>query len=143
MNRIRTLIITLLLTLFGCTGNAQQGSDKNNLTIATFAGGCFWCVEADFEKASTGIVKVISGYSGGTLANPTYKKVSAGGTGHLEVVQVHYDPNVISYDTLLELFWRQIDPTDDKGQFVDRGDSYRTAIFWHDEAQRAAAERSK
>ncbi len=96
--------------------------------VATFAGGCFWCVESDFEKLS-GVTEAISGYTGGHTENPTYKQVSAGGTGHLEAVQVYYDPKKISYDQLLHSFWRQIDPTDNQGQFVDRGDSYRPAIF--------------
>ena len=112
------------------------------LEVATFAGGCFWCVEADFDKVP-GVVKTISGYTGGAVENPTYKQVSAGGTGHLEAVEVHYDPTRVSYDYLLEAFWRMINPTDAGGQFVDRGDSYTTAIFYHDEEQKRAAEQSK
>ena len=102
----------------------------------------FRSVESDFEKLN-GVVEVISGYSGGLLENPTYKQVSAGGTGHVEAVQVYYDPKVISYDQLLDGFWRQVNPTDNGGQFVDRGAHYRTLIFYHDEQQRATAERSK
>ena len=110
--------------------------------FATFAGGCFWCVEADFEKVP-GVISAVSGYTGGQLEKPSYKQVSAGGTGHLEAVQVHYDPDRISYEGLLQAFWRMINPTDPGGQFVDRGHQYSTAIFVHDDSQRAAAERSK
>jgi peptide methionine sulfoxide reductase msrA/msrB len=116
--------------------------DKENLETATFAGGCFWCVESDFEKAD-GVIEVISGYAGGHMKNPTYKDVSSGGTGHLEVIQIHYDPHAISYEMLLDILWRHVDPTDPGGQFVDRGPQYRTAIFYHTEEQRRAAERSK
>jgi peptide methionine sulfoxide reductase msrA/msrB len=99
--------------------------------VATFAGGCFWCVEADFDKVP-GVVKTISGYTGGKVKNPTYKQVTRGGTGHLEAVEVHYDPDQVSYEGLLHAFWRMINPTDAGGQFVDRGESYTTAIFYHD-----------
>jgi peptide methionine sulfoxide reductase msrA/msrB len=116
--------------------------NKENLETATFAGGCFWCVESDFEKAD-GVVEVVSGYAGGHVKNPTYKDVSSGGTGHLEVVQVHYNPDAITYKALLEIFWRHVDPTDPGGQFADRGPQYRTAIFYHTEEQRLTAEASK
>ena len=106
--------------------------------LATFAGGCFWCVEADFEKVP-GVLEVISGYTGGRLANPTYEQVSGGGSGHIESVQLRYDPEQISYDGLLQAFWRMIDPTDAGGQFVDRGQQYSTAIFCHDEDQQRRA----
>lgn len=109
---------------------------------ATFAGGCFWCVEADFEKVP-GVIEVISGYTGGKENNPSYEEVSSGSTGHLEAVQVVYDPEKVSYSGLLDVFWRQVDPTDPGGQFVDRGPQYRTAIFYHDEEQRRLAEESK
>jgi peptide methionine sulfoxide reductase msrA/msrB len=112
------------------------------LRVATFAGGCFWCTEADFEKAP-GVVKVISGYTGGTKENPTYEEVSAGTTGHVEAVQVYYDPAKVTYEELLDYFWRHIDPTDSGGQFVDRGSQYRGVIFYHDEEQRRLAEKSK
>ncbi len=112
------------------------------LEVATFAGGCFWCVEADFDKVP-GVVKTISGYTGGKVENPTYKQVSAGGTGHLESVEVYYDPNRVSYEYLLEAFWRMVNPTDAGGQFVDRGDQYATAIFYHNDEQKRAAEQSK
>jgi len=112
------------------------------LKLATFAGGCFWCSESDFEKIE-GVHAVISGYAGGDTVNPTYEQVSSGGTRHLECIQVHYDPEKVTYLKLLEHFWRHIDPTDAGGQFVDRGSQYRSAIFYHDAAQRKAAEESK
>jgi peptide methionine sulfoxide reductase msrA/msrB len=115
---------------------------KENLETATFAGGCFWCVESDFEKVD-GVVAVISGYAGGHVENPTYKEVSSGGTGHLEVVQIHFDPDIITYKELLDVFWRHVDPTDPDGQFADRGPQYRTAIFYHTNKQRRVAEASK
>ncbi len=113
-----------------------------NTAVATFAGGCFWCVESDFEEVP-GVVEAISGYTGGETPNPTYEQVSSGTTGHLEAVQVRYDPDVISYDGLLAAFWRMIDPTDGGGQFSDRGHEYTTAIYYHDDGQRQAAEQSR
>ncbi|MEW6667208.1 MAG: peptide-methionine (R)-S-oxide reductase MsrB [Thermodesulfobacteriota bacterium] len=115
---------------------------QNESAGAVFAGGCFWCVESDFEKLP-GVSAVISGYSGGQKENPTYQEVSSGGTGHVEAVQVFYDPQKITYDELLEVFWRHVDPTDGGGQFVDRGPQYRTVIFYKDGEQKAAAEKSK
>jgi len=112
------------------------------LETATFAGGCFWCMEPPYEKVD-GVKEVISGYTGGHKKNPTYEEVSAGKTGHAEAVQVIYDPARITYSELLDIFWRQIDPTDRGGQFVDRGSQYRTAIFYHSEEQKRMAERSK
>lgn len=109
---------------------------------ATFAGGCFWCVESDFEKVP-GVSRVISGYSGGPERNPTYEQVSAGATGHLEAVQIFFDPSQVTYGQLLEYFWRHVDPTDPGGQFVDRGRQYRSAVFYHNEEQRKTAEESK
>jgi peptide methionine sulfoxide reductase msrA/msrB len=109
---------------------------------ATFAGGCFWCLEADFEKLH-GVEKAVSGYTGGHTENPSYKEVSTGTTGHAEAVQVYYDPSKITYQELLEFFWQHIDPTDPGGQFADRGSQYRTAIFYHDEEQRRLSEESK
>ena len=119
------------------------GGDRNVvLRTAVFAGGCFWCVEADFEKVP-GVVEAISGYAGGHQDNPTYEEVSAGGTGHLESVEVRYDPAKVSYRDLLDAFWRHVDPTDPGGQFVDRGPQYRSAIFYGDEEQKRLAEESK
>jgi peptide methionine sulfoxide reductase msrA/msrB len=116
-------------------------TDKN-IETATFAGGCFWCSESDFEKVE-GVIEVISGYTGGRKEDADYQRVSAGVTGHYEAVQVQYDPARISYEQLLEVFWRHIDPTDSGGQFVDRGSQYRSAIFYHNEAQKQLAEASK
>ncbi|MCX7678267.1 MAG: peptide-methionine (S)-S-oxide reductase MsrA [Spirochaetes bacterium] len=109
---------------------------------ATFAGGCFWCMEPPFEKIS-GVIRVRVGYTGGYVNNPSYEDVSSGKTGHFEAVEITYDPSAVDYSTLLEVFWRNIDPTDCDGQFADRGQQYRTAIFYHDEKQRRKAEKSK
>ncbi|MBN1290701.1 MAG: peptide-methionine (R)-S-oxide reductase MsrB [Candidatus Latescibacteria bacterium] len=109
---------------------------------ATFAGGCFWCMEYPFEKF-TGVLEVVSGYTGGFKDNPTYGEVSRGSTGHLEAVEITYNPSKITYSELLDIFWKQINPTDEHGQFVDRGSQYRTAIFYHNEEQRQLAEKSK
>ena len=110
--------------------------------VATFAGGCFWCMEPPYDKLP-GVTATISGYMGGRTANPTYEQVSSGSTGHTEVVQVVYDPKKVSYEKLLEVFWVNVDPTVRNRQFCDSGTQYRTAIFVHDEAQRKAAEGSK
>jgi peptide methionine sulfoxide reductase msrA/msrB len=117
-------------------------NSERKIRQATFAGGCFWCMEADFAKLP-GVVKVISGYTGGLTENPNYAEVCSGKTGHLKAVQVHYDPAAMSYKVLLGVFWRHIDPTDPGGQFVDRGPQYQTAIFYHDDEQRGLAEESK
>ncbi len=113
----------------------------SGVAIATFAGGCFWCVESDFEKVP-GVHKAISGYSGGSVEHPTYDQVSSGKTKHTEAVQVYYDPKVISYEGLLQALWRRIDPTDGNGQFSDRGKQYRPAVFYNNDDERKAAERS-
>ncbi|MEJ2157059.1 MAG: peptide-methionine (S)-S-oxide reductase MsrA [Desulfobacteraceae bacterium] len=113
-----------------------------HLEIATFAGGCFWCVESEFGKCK-GIEDATSGYCGGHTKNPTYEEVCSGRSGHLEAVQLKFDPVILPYDQLLEIFWQQVDPTDPDGQFVDRGSQYRTAIFFHDDHQRRVAEASK
>jgi peptide methionine sulfoxide reductase msrA/msrB len=110
--------------------------------LATFAGGCFWCMVSPFEE-QPGIIQVISGYTGGHKENPTYKEVCSETTGHYEAVQITFNPSVFPYEKLLDIFWRQIDPTDTGGQFHDRGESYRTAIFWHNDEQRKLAEESK
>jgi methionine-S-sulfoxide reductase len=117
-------------------------SSDEKLKKATFAGGCFWCMEPPFDKLD-GVVSTTSGYAGGAEKNPTYEAVSAGATGHAEVVQVVYDPEKISYETLLDVFWRNIDPTTRDRQFVDAGAQYRSAIFYHDEEQKRLAEASK
>ena len=113
-----------------------------NLKVATFAGGCFWFIEASLE-AREGVIDAISGYTGGTVENPTYAQVTSGQTGHLEAVQAYYNPEIVTYEELLDIFWRSIDPTDNEGQFADKGSQYRTAIFYHDEEQRTLAEESK
>jgi peptide methionine sulfoxide reductase msrA/msrB len=110
--------------------------------LATFAGGCFWCMVSPFDGMS-GIVKVVSGYTGGHKQNPTYEQVCSKETGHCEAVQITFDPEKISYDQLLEVYWRQIDPTDPGGQFFDRGEPYHTAIFFHNEGQKQNADASK
>jgi len=118
---------------------AAEGSQNAK---ATFAGGCFWCMEEVYEKVE-GVVSVISGYTGGHLANPTYEQVSAGGTGHAESVEVIYDPHKVTYQHLLEVFWRNIDPTTPNAQFCDQGSQYRSAIFYHDETQKRFIDESK
>ena len=152
MKAFYILIILILfgLILFGFQkmDNSKQETSKvmdnnyDNFPRATFAGGCFWCVESDFEKVD-GVIAAISGYTGGHTENPTYKQVTAGRSGHAEAVQVIYDPQKVTYKELLDVFWRQIDPTDAGGQFVDRGSSYRSAIFYHDDEQKRLAEESK
>jgi len=143
-----TLLIGLLLFGFQKSNVKQDEksplmkAEPKNLKTATFAGGCFWCVESDFEKVE-GVVEAISGYAGGHQENPTYKEVSAGGTGHTEAVEIRYDPDKITYKELLDVFWRHMDPTDAGGQFVDRGSQYRPAIFYHNEEQKRIAEESK
>jgi len=134
----------LILTLAIAIGFFAHNSPSNAapLQTAVVAGGCFWCVQSDFERVK-GVKSAVSGFTGGTLANPTYKQVSHGGTGHFESVKITFDPDQISYDQLLNLFFRSIDPTDPGGQFCDRGDTYRTAIFVKNDAQRAAAEKAK
>jgi peptide methionine sulfoxide reductase msrA/msrB len=124
------------------TTASSNMNQESKLEKATFAGGCFWCTESDFEKVD-GVVEAISGYIGGLKADPTYEEVSAGGTGHAEAVQILYDPSKITYRQLLDVFWRHIDPTDPGGQFVDRGSQYRSAIFYHSDQQKREAEASK
>lgn len=109
---------------------------------ATFAGGCFWCMVSPFEE-QPGIGGIVSGYSGGHVENPTYEQVKTGTTGHFEVVEITFDPEIFPYERLLELYWQQIDPTDPDGQFHDRGPQYRTAIFYHNDKQKELAEKSK
>jgi peptide methionine sulfoxide reductase msrA/msrB len=150
---MKILFLSLLVMLIGISGcqksDIVQQEVRNDMTKedvttrkATFAGGCFWCTEADFEKLP-GVVKVLSGYTGGSKENPTYEGVSSGTTGHVEVIQVYYDPSKITYEELLDFFWKHIDPTDKGGQFVDRGSQYRSAIFYHDEEQKRLAETSR
>ena len=121
---------------------AAPGADAGKLEKATFAGGCFWCMEEAFDKVE-GVVSTTSGYTGGRTKAPTYEEVSAGGTGHAESVEVLYDPAIVPYAKLLNVFWRNIDPTTPDRQFCDQGNQYRPAIFYHDETQKRLAEESK
>lgn len=120
----------------------KQFDDNNKYNLATFAGGCFWCMVAPFQQTE-GVIKVESGYTGGAQENPTYKEVCSGTTGHCEAVQVTFDPSLVTYEQLLDTYWRQIDPTDPGGQFADRGQTYQSAIFYHNEEQKKQAEKSK
>jgi peptide-methionine (S)-S-oxide reductase len=120
----------------------MEQSTELKYEIATFAGGCFWCMISPFKKVQ-GVLDTRSGYTGGHVENPTYKEVKAQTTGHYEAVQIAFDPNVVSYEKLLQVFWRQIDPMDAEGQFQDRGESYRAAIFYENEEQKIKAETSK
>jgi peptide-methionine (S)-S-oxide reductase len=123
-------------------GGSAQAADPRQFETATLAGGCFWCVESDFDKVE-GVISTTSGYTGGHAKNPTYKQVSAGGTGHAEAVQIVYDPAKVTYAELLEVYWRNIDPTTPNRQFCDAGSQYRAEIFYHDETQKDLAEQSK
>ena len=143
--KLLSKLITLLIALF-CFGIAyseeNQQIDQDKLSVATFAGGCFWCMEPPFDKLE-GVISTTSGYTGGQKTNPTYKEVSAGVTGHTEAVQIVYDPNKVSYQKLLDIFWHNIDPTTPNRQFCDKGNQYRTGIFYHDADQKKLAEESK
>ncbi|MEZ9322279.1 MULTISPECIES: peptide-methionine (R)-S-oxide reductase MsrB [Vibrio] len=148
MNKLSKILVSLvvalpLISLFvsqtGTANTMDKTANSGNSEIATLAGGCFWCTESDLEKL-TGVTDVISGYSGGELENPTYKQVSSGKSGHIEVINVTYNPDVVSYEQVLDQFFRHIDPTDDKGSFVDRGRHYRPAIFYHNQAQKDVAQ---
>ena len=150
-NFSRPAFLAALLALLSCSPDYQPGlpgneaqpeSGATRLESATFAGGCFWCTEADFEKVP-GVKSAVSGYTGGTSLNPTYEQVSAGGTGHYEAVRITWDPARLSYAQLVDYYFRTVDPTDAEGQFCDRGDSYRTAIFVAGDAQRRIAEAEK
>ncbi|HET6516549.1 MAG TPA: peptide-methionine (S)-S-oxide reductase MsrA [Thermodesulfovibrionales bacterium] len=134
---MKVIILTGVIAML-----AFSVSEGAKYETATFAGGCFWCMVPPFEKLE-GVAEVISGYTGGHQENPTYEEVSAGKTGHVEAIQITYDPSKISYAKLLDVFWRQIDPTDSGGQFVDRGSQYRSVIFYHTPEQKALAEESK
>ncbi len=145
--RITYLLISLgfvALMIGEMTAIPQRSfaTERSQNAKATFAGGCFWCMEEAFEKVE-GVVSVISGYAGGQLANPTYEEVSAGGTGHAESVEVTYDPNKVTYQHLLEVFWHNVDPTTPNAQFCDPGNQYRTAIFYHDTTQKKLIDESK
>ncbi len=136
--RITALVLIIVYLVSGPAPKAAA----ENLEVATFAGGCFWCVESDFDTVP-GVVGTLSGYTGGILIDPTYRQVTAGGTGHYEAVQISFDPQQVSYAELLKIFWRSVDPTDGGGQFCDRGESYRTAIFANSPEQKKLAEASR
>ena len=139
MNQLRTVLVWLLLL----PGQAlAQGAATAVTEQATFAGGCFWCMESEFQELP-GVLSVVSGFTGGRKQNPTYEEVSAGGTGHTESILITYEPAKISYARLLDVFWRNIDPTDKGGQFCDRGSQYRSGIFVHSPEQKKLAEDSK
>ena len=142
-------VLILSLVFAGCTianksikSNSAELDPNAQIKTVVFAGGCFWCMESGFE-AQEGVIEVISGYTGGTTENPSYEEVLTGKTGHYEAVKVHYDSNKISYKQILEIFWIQIDPTDEEGQFSDRGSQYKTAIFYETDEQKEIAENSK
>ena len=138
-----SLLLLFVSALLSVACSAQDNSPvMGAYRIATFAGGCFWCVESDFDKVS-GVIETTSGYMGGHVPNPGYKRVSAGGTGHAEVVRITYDPGQVSYEQLLQVFWHSIDPTVKDQQFCDKGNQYRAVIFYHDEEQRTIAEQSR
>lgn len=140
MDMIRQILVAAMLLCFQSVAPALAQDSETR--TAVFAGGCFWCVEADFDKVD-GVIRTTSGYAGGHVDNPSYKQVTAGGTGHYEVVEVEYDPLVVSYADLVEYFWRHVDPTDPGGQFCDRGHSYQTAIFVATSEERQTAEGSR
>ena len=142
------IILIVLIAAFFTINGSSESRDKGKSSVmpvimkATFSGGCFWCMEPPFEKLP-GVSKVISGYTGGKKENPSYKEVATGLTNHAEAIEIHYDPSKISYNDLLEVLWRNIDPTDGSGQFVDRGKQYRPAIFYHNKDQKKLAEKSR
>ena len=122
--------------------HGSSAHDRSQHAKATFAGGCFWCMEEAFENIE-GVVSVISGYTGGQMEDPTYEQVSAGGTGHTESIEVTYDPSKVTYESLLDVFWRNVDPTTPNAQFCDHGSQYRTAIFYHNENQKQLIDESR
>jgi peptide-methionine (S)-S-oxide reductase len=132
----------LLLICITFNVNAETGSTDTPTATATFAGGCFWCMEPPFDQLE-GVISTTSGYSGGSLKDPSYKQVSRGGTGHAEAIQVIYDPEKVSYTELLDVFWHNIDPTRINGQFCDGGNQYRSEIFYHNAEQKQLADQSK
>ncbi len=138
--RIKTTIIRLFMALALLT--SASTAHARNIQTAIFAGGCFWCVEKDFDHVK-GVVKTTSGYTGGTTKNPTYKSINKGGTGHYEAVQIQFDADIVTYEQLVNSFWRSVDVVDAGGQFCDRGDSYRTAVFATTPQQAVTAQASK
>jgi peptide-methionine (S)-S-oxide reductase len=138
------VVCIAFLGLISCTHSPslEASASTEGLAKATFAGGCFWCMEKPFDELE-GVVSTTSGYTGGTVTNPTYKQVSSGSTGHAESVQILYDPKKVSYEKLLDVFWHNVDPVDEGGQFCDRGTQYRSGVFYQDETQKKLAENSK
>lgn len=136
------LITVLMAGVAAAASDAKSAADGRKLEKATFAGGCFWCMEEALDKVD-GVVSTTSGYTGGRAKNPSYEDVSAGGTGHAEAVEILYDPAKVSYARLLDVFWHNIDPTTPDRQFCDNGTQYRSALFYHDEKQKQLAEESK
>ena len=139
---VTTPPVEVSTTETAATSDRQNQIDSENLSRAIFAGGCFWCMEKPFDDLP-GVVETTSGYTGGTVENPTYGQVSSGGTGHYEAMEVLYDPSQVSYDQLLDTFWVNVDPLDSRGQFCDKGDQYRSAIFYETPEQQAIATESK
>jgi len=137
-----SLAVSVLAVLLSASPRMTDAATPARVAKATFAGGCFWCMQPPFDGLD-GVVSTTAGYTGGQKLNPTYEEVSSGGTGHAEAVEVIYDPTRIRYEQLLEVFWHNIDPTTSNGQFCDHGTQYRSAVFFHDEAQRRLAEESK
>jgi peptide-methionine (S)-S-oxide reductase len=152
VTRLRNWLLIMLLSFglvsFGCSQSTSladpiaTGAAPGATSTAIFAGGCFWCMEGPFDEIP-GVIGTTSGYTGGNRANPTYREVSSGRTGHAEAVQVTFDPKKVSYETLLKVFWRNVDPLDASGQFCDKGSQYRSAIFYTDAQQQKLAEKSK
>ena len=146
MTVLRRISLLLLVLAFGIAPQAPaqtaKPQPKASVAVATFAGGCFWCMEEVYEKVP-GVVSAVSGFMGGHTKNPTYQQVTSGNTGHAEVVQIEYDPAQVSYAKLVEAFWRNVDPTQRDGQFCDIGSHYRSAIFYHDDEQKRVAEASR
>ncbi|MDD5277265.1 MAG: peptide-methionine (S)-S-oxide reductase MsrA [Methylovulum sp.] len=132
----------IIMLAIGASMTASAEPEQPPVATALFAGGCFWCMQPPFD-ALPGVVKTVPGYTGGKTENPSYEQVSAGGTGHVESLQITYDPAKISYEKLLDVYWHNIDPTDASGQFCDKGDQYRSIIFYQNEAQKHLAEQSK
>lgn len=149
MGRLWWVVVALVALVVGCqstdsgrTEASEFDADQGAVGLATFAGGCFWCMQPPFDRTE-GVLSTTVGYTGGTEENPVYEEVAGGQTSHVEAVEGRFDPELVTYEELLEVFWRSIDPTDDGGQFADRGAHYRTAIFYHDEEQREVAEASR
>jgi len=141
-SRLRRWLLGGLLLLGSAAAAQAPGAEPAHLAKATFAGGCFWCMQPPFDKLE-GVVSTTVGYTGGAVQNPTYQQVAAGGTGHAESIEVSYDPTKVSYERLLDVFWHNVDPLTANAQFCDHGNQYRTAIFYHDAGQQRLAEASR